>query len=452
MRRVAARPGIPYGDVIVSDPAPLDERMETHMTRPTHRAAACLALLVAGAVGLGAPASAQRPSASSHGLSSERLARLDGVLQGYVDRGELAGAVALVLRDGRPIYEKAVGFSDREAGRRMAANSVFRIASQTKALTSVVVLSLMEEGKIGLGDPVSRFIPEFGSTTVMVDGQTVPARRQITIRDLLTHTAGISYGTQPQVASLYERVGLGSAAGMGWYTADKDEEVCDTMERLASVPFVAQPGEAWVYGYNTDVLGCVAERASGQPLDVLIRTRITEPLGMRDTHFFLPREQRDRLVTVYSSDNGRAVRAAEGPRGQGSYVDGPRKNFAGGAGLLSTAADYARFLEMIRNGGELDGVRILAPRTVQLMTTNQVGTLHSPNGLGFGLGFETTDQYGANGMDGVGSFGWGGAYGSVYRVDPEARLTIALMINQLPNSTDIRTKFPTMVYQALVEE
>ena len=403
-----------------------------------------------------AAAQAARPVEASSGFSAERLARIDRVLQQYVDDGELAGAVALVLRNGQPVYERAVGWSDREAGRRMAANSVFRIASQTKALTSVVILSLMEEGRLNLNDPVSRFIPEFDSTTVMERGETgsrvVPARRRITIRDLLTHTAGISYGTQAQVADAYAQQGLGSAAGFGWYTADKDEPVCDTMERLASVPFVAQPGEQWVYGYNTDVLGCVAERVAGMPLDQLIRTRITGPLGMRDTHFFLPSEQRARLVAVYASgSDGKAVRAQEGPRGQGSYVDGPRRNFAGGAGLLSTAGDYARFLEMIRNGGELDGVRILAPRTVQLMTTNQVGTLHSANGLGFGLGFETTDRYGANGMNSVGSFGWGGAYGSAYRVDPQAGLTLVLMINQLPNSTDIGQKFPTMVYQALVE-
>jgi CubicO group peptidase (beta-lactamase class C family) len=422
------------------------------MTYILRRATICTTLAAAAWSG---PASGQgaAPQAAGHGVSAERLARLDGVLQGYVDRGEIAGAVALVLHDGRPAYERAVGWSDREAGRRMAANSVFRIASQTKALTSVVILSLMEEGRLGLNDPVSRFIPEFASTTVMESGgNVVPARRRITIRDLLTHTAGISYGTQSQVAAAYERVGLGPAAGLGWYTADKDEPVCETMERLPSVPFVAQPGEQWVYGYNTDVLGCVAERVSGMPLDELIRTRITGPLGMRDTHFFLPQAQRDRLVAVYSSGaDGKAVRAPEGARGQGSYVDGPRRSFAGGAGLLSTAADYARFLEMIRRGGELEGVRVLAPRTVQLMTTNQVGTLHSPTGLGFGLGFETTDRYGANGMDGVGSFGWGGAYGSVYRVDPEAGLTLVLMINQLPNSTDIRTTFPTLVYQALLE-
>jgi CubicO group peptidase (beta-lactamase class C family) len=145
------------------------------------------------------------------------------------------------------------------------------------------------------------------------------------------------------------------------------------------------------------------------------------------------------------------VRAPAGPRGQGEYVEGPRRSFAGVAGLLSTARDYARFLEMIRNGGALDGVRLLAPRTVQLMTTNQIGTLHSTTGLGFGYGFETTDRYGANGMDSVGAFGWGGAYGTMYRVDPQARLAILLMIQLVPNATDIREKFPTLVYQAMVD-
>src|SRR5690349_16091153 len=336
----------------------------------------------------------------------------------------------------------------------MTTDTIFRIASQTKALTSVAILSLMEEGKIGLSDPAGRYIPAFAKTTVATPNgsgvATAPARRPITIRDLLTHTAGISYGTNPSVAAQYEAKGLGPAAGYGWYTADKDEPVCTTMERLGTLPFVAQPGEAWVYGYNTDILGCIAERASGMPLDELIRTRITGPLGMKDTQFFLPPAQRERLAAVYSSGmDGKAVRAPDGAKGQGSYVDGPRKSFAGGAGLLSTARDYARFLETIRNGGELAGVRILAPRTAQLMTTNQSGTLHSANGLGFGYGFETVDRYGASSLSSVGSFGWGGAYGSWYRVDPVDRLTMVLMIQLIPNSTDIRSKFPTLVHQAL---
>jgi CubicO group peptidase (beta-lactamase class C family) len=192
---------------------------------------------------------------------------------------------------------------------------------------------------------------------------------------------------------------------------------------------------------------------SGQPLDELIRSRITVPLVMKDTMFFLPADKRERLVAVYASNaegGGKIFRAPDGPLGQGNYVDGPRKSFAGGAGLLSTAHDYGRFLEMIRRGGELDGVRILSPRTVELMTTNQIGTLHSTGGLGYGLGFETTDRYGANGMDAVGAFGWGGAYGSNYRVDPKSHLVLVMMINQMPlGATTVRERFPTLVYQAL---
>ena len=405
---------------------------------------------------LAASALAQTPAPSKPlTLSAERLKRIDRLLQKYVDDNQVAGAVALILRDGQPAYQHTVGWSDKEAGRRMTPDTIFRIASQTKAITSVAVLSLVEEGKIGLTEPVSHFIPTFEKTTVAVQANgavtMVPAKRPITIQDLLTHTAGISYGTEPQIASLYEAKGLGPAAGYGWYTADKSEPICQSMERLGTLPFVAQPGEAFVYGYNTDILGCVVEKASGMPLDEFIRARITGPLGMRDTQFFLPAAQRDRLAAVYESGaDGKYVRAPEGAKGQGSYVDGPRKSFAGGAGLLSTARDYARFLEMIRRGGELDGVRILSPRTVELMTTNQSGTLHSNTGLGFGFGFETVDRYGAKGMAEVGAFGWGGAYGTTYEVDPASHLVTVLMLQLMPNRTDIQPKFSNAVYQALV--
>jgi CubicO group peptidase (beta-lactamase class C family) len=379
-----------------------------------------------------------------------KFTALDNLLQRYVDENRIAGAVALVLRDGRPAYERAVGWSDKEADRRMTTDTIFRIASQSKALTSVAILQLMEEGKIALGNQVAEFIPAFARTTVVDGTGTVAAKRSITIRDLLTHTAGISYGTDSSVSALYAAKGLGPSAGYGWYTADKDEPICTTMERLATLPFVSQPGESWVYGYNTDILGCVVERASGMPLDQFIDHRITGPLGMKDTKFFLAPEQRTRLAAVYASDeDGRIVRAPDTARGQGHYIEGPRKNFSGGAGLLSTARDYARFLEMCRNGGTLNGVRILSPRTLALMTTNQIGTLHSNAGLGFGLGFETTDRYGASGLSSVGSFGWGGAYGTWYRVDPDAHLVMVLMIQLLPNTTDIREKFPTMVYMGL---
>ncbi len=388
------------------------------------------------------------------GLAPDRVAVIDSGLQRYVDDNRVAGIVALVLQDGKPVYEKAFGWSDQEAGRRMTTDTIFRIASQTKALTSVAIMQLIEEGRLTLGRRAGDFIPTFAKTTVATakKGDTLltePARRPITIRDLLTHTAGISYGTDPLVSEAYTAKGLGPAAGFGWYTADKDEPVCATMERLGTLPFVAQPGEKWVYGYNTDILGCIVEKVSGMALDEYVHTRLTGPLGMKDTGFFVDPPNRARLAAVYSSQGGTYVRAPDGARGQGHYADGPRKSFAGGAGLLSTARDYARFLEAIRLGGTVDGVRILSPRSVRLMATNQVGELHSTNGLGFGLGFETTDRYGASGMQSEGAFGWGGAYGSVYRIDPDERLVMVLMIQLIPNGSDLREAFPNLVYQAL---
>ena len=426
---------------------------------PKTRIVALLVLVLSASLSAGQqarPVSTTSRAATANPVSSERFKRLDAVLKEHIDQNRIAGIVVLVLRDGKPIYERALGWRDKEANRAMTMDSVFRIASQTKALTSAAILALMEDGRLMPTMPVSRFIPAYAKTTVAVKGDsgpsTVPARRPITIADLLTHTAGISYGTDELVAAQYEAKGLGPAAGFGWYTADKDEETCVSMERLATLPFVSQPGDAYVYGYNTDILGCVVERASGMPLDKFIAERITTPLGMKDTRFFLPAADRDRLATVYSSNpDGTIVRAPDGARGQGHYVDGPRKSFSGGAGLLSTARDYARFLEMTRNGGMLDGVRVLSPRTVALMTTNQSGTLHSTTGLGFGFGFETVDRYGAMGLSSVGAYRWGGAYGSNYLVDPDARMVLVYMIQQIPNRTDLGQVIPTLVYQALTE-
>ena len=418
------------------------------MNTPRFVRAATLILL-----SLPAALAAQRP-ASQSGFDPARLARVDTFLQRYVDSNRVAGAVALVLRDGKVVYERGVGFADREAGRKMTPDIIFRIASQSKAVTSVAALMLVEEGKLALSDPVSRFIPAFAHTTVALRADSghspVPAKRQITIKDLLTHTAGVSYGTDAIIAQQYAAKGLGSAAGSGWYVMDKDEPICTTMERLATVPFVAQPGEAFVYGYSIDILGCVVERASGKPLDEFIRSRITAPLGMKDTYFYLPPEKRARLAAVYFSDStSHAARAPDGVRGQGHFVDGPRRSFGGGAGMLSTAHDYGIFLEMLRNHGALNGVRILSPKMVDLMTTPQIA-VYQAVGKGFGLGFETVEKLGADGLSSVGTFSWGGAYGSNYRVDPAEGLAILFMINQLPARTDIGAKFPTLVYQALV--
>jgi CubicO group peptidase (beta-lactamase class C family) len=397
----------------------------------------------------------QRTARTATGFSTERLERIRPMLQRYVDEGRIAGIVTLVLRDGAVVQQAAIGWSDKEARKPMREDTLFRIASQTKALTSVAVLQLIEEGKLSFSQPVSDIIASFANTAVVVtkDGatNTVPAKRPITLRDLLTHTAGISYGTQPDIAAQYHAKGLGPAAGSGWYFADKHDAVCESMERLGTLPFVAQPGEAFVYGYNTDVLGCVVERVSGQSLDQYFKARILDPLGMTDTFFYVPPSKRERLAAVYQSVNGRAERSPEGAKGQGSYVEGPRRSFSGGAGLVSTAKDYARFLEMIRRDGELDGKRYLSPRSVALMRTNQVGPLFSADGLGFGYGFQTVERYGANGMETPGSFGWAGAYGSQYRVDPKERLVTVVMLQLMPNETDVRERFAAMIYQALVD-
>jgi CubicO group peptidase (beta-lactamase class C family) len=416
--------------------------------------AAALTFVVSGATSM----PAQGADSLRAGFSTERLARVDALLDSYVDDGRITGIVALVLRDGKPVYERAIGWADREGGRKMTMDTEFRIASQSKALTSVAILQLVEQGKLAVSERAGKYIPSFEQTKVLTRAENsvatniVPARRPITIRDLLTHTAGINYGQQPEFVPLYEPKGLGPAAGFGWYFADKDEPICTTMERLGTLPFESQPGERYVYGYNTDVLGCIVEKASGVTLDEFIRANITGPLGMKDTHFYLPTEKRERLAVVYGTGpDGKAVRQPEGARGQGHYVEGPRKSFSGGAGLVSTARDYATFLEALRNGGALGKARILSPHAVQLMTTNQVGDLKSPRGLGFGFGFETHDKYGVSGMESVGSWGWGGAYGTYYRVDPAERLTTVLMIQMIPNSTDIRDKFPAAIYQALLD-
>ena len=225
------------------------------------------------------------------------------------------------------------------------------------------------------------------------------------------------------------------------------------MDRLATLPFVAQPGTRFVYGYNTDILGCVVERVSGQSLDAFIQARILDPLRMRDTHFFLPAEQRGRLAAVYAAtERGGIERAAEGPRGQGAYVDGPRTSFSGGAGLLSTAGDYARFLQMLLNGGTLDGARILAPATVALMTADHIGALYGSGASGFGLGFEVLLEPGHAAQYGTrGRFGWGGTYATNYWVDPGEDLVAVFMVQLMPSGgLDLADRFRTLVYQAIV--
>ena len=389
------------------------------------------------------------------GISEERLLRVrDGMAQ-YASSGQLAGGVTLIARKGKIVFLEPFGFRDREASDAMKSDSIFRIASHTKAVVSVATLILQESGKLHINEPVANYLPEFASTIVAVRDNNggysvVPATRQITIRDLLTHTSGVSYGTGIASDRWQE------AEIQGWYTAHFDEPIRETVKRIASLPFDAQPGERWVYGYSTDILGAVVEAASGQPLDAFLQNEIFTPLDMNDTHFYLPAEKGTRLAVVYSSTGEGLVRAPEGNQmqSQGQYLEGPRTSFSGGAGLLSTASDYGRFLQMMLNGGELNGVRILSPKTVELMTANHVGDLpHFYAGNGFGLGFSIRQDLGSQGTPGSpGEFSWLGAYHSIYWVDPAEELVVVYLSQLIPAGTiDDHIRLRNLVYQAIIE-
>ena len=395
----------------------------------------------------------QRATPEEVGMSSARLERLSHALQAYVDNGEVAGTATIVVRRGKIVYLEAFGQLDRESRSPMTTDAIFRIASQTKAPISVGIMMLQEEGKLLITDQVGKYLPEFMQTTVAVpDGEggyeVVPADRPILIRDLLTHTAGISYGTGA-ASERWEEAGI-----TGWYFANRDEPVGATVARMAGLPMSAQPGTRWVYGYNTDILGAVIEEVSGEPLDVFMRERILDPLGMNVTHFYLPTADSNRLATVYSATPGGLERAPDPGLmvGQGAYVDGPRQSFSGGAGFLSTAPDYARFLQMMLNGGELDGVRILTPKTIELMTTDHLRGIPFRAGQGFGLGFSIVTDLGARGIPGsVGEYGWGGAYHSTYWVDPEEELVVVYLTNLIPaGGIDDHGKLRALIYQALM--
>ncbi len=389
------------------------------------------------------------------GLSSERLQRLTAVFQAYATEKKMAGSVVLIARHGKVAYFNSFGKRDIEANAAMQNDAIFRIASQTKALVSVGIMILQEEGKLLITDPVDKYIPEFKESTVAVlrEGggyDVVKAKRAITLRDLLTHTAGISYGGGP-AADKWKEAGI-----TGFYFSDRDEPIAATIARMAKLPMDAHPGEKYIYGYNTDILGVVIEKASGKPLDEFIATRILQPLGMKDTHFYLPQDKLSRFATVYSANADKPLERAPDAGtvvSQGAYVNGPRKSFSGGAGLLSTAADYAKFLQMMLNKGTLNGTRILSPSTVDLMTVSHTGKIDFRPGQGFGLGFSVVKDLGDRGVPGsVGEYGWGGAYGSTYWVDPKEDLVVVYMKQLIPtNNLDDQNKLRTLIYQAIVK-
>jgi len=431
------------------------------MRSSSFRAVLVVLLVLTSAPTWGQALSTAEPE--SVGMSSERLERLTSTLEGYVSDERIAGAVAIVARKGKIAYLEAVGLRDRESNSPMELDSIFRIASQTKALTSTCIMILQERGQLLISDPLAKYMPEFANGTVAIDNgrggyDVVAARRAITIRDLLTHTSGISYGNGLAVDEWRE------ADVVGWYFAKRDEPIRETIRRMGGLPASAQPGESWVYGYNTDILGALVEVVSGQPFDVFLQNEILDPLGMNDTHFYLPEEKTDRLVTVYSSTADGGIELAPAPGymqdrgifgtvGQGQYIDGPRTSFSGGAGLLSTARDYATFLQMMLNGGEFNGARILSPNTVKLMTVNHLGEVSFRPGQGFGLGFSVVTDLGARGAPGsVGEFGWAGAYHSTYWADPEEELAAVYLTQLIPAiNVDDNVKFRALLYQAIID-
>jgi CubicO group peptidase (beta-lactamase class C family) len=391
------------------------------------------------------------------GMSSERLERVTRSMQGYVDRGEVPGVVTLIARRGRVVHLEAVGQRDVENSQPMTTDTIFRIASMTKPIASVALMVLYEEGLLGLRDPISEWLPEFAEPTVLVEPAAdeyvgvpyvpVPAARQITVQHVLTHTAGFANNYRGPQTEAYRALREQREPG---------STVADYIEQLAKLPLDHHPGDHWRYGPSTEVVGRLVEVISGQTLDDFLRERILEPLGMPDTHFYLPSEKLDRFAALYEPGDDGTIELTEAPDASSRYVREPHVYFSASGGLVSTAADYFRFHQMMLDGGELDGVRLLGRKTVELMTTNHTGDkgiwLTGP-GHGFGLGYSVVTELGPSGVSGSpGTYAWGGAFCTVFWVDPVEQL-IGIMMTQVRPYThlDIRHDFRVLAYQAIVD-
>jgi CubicO group peptidase (beta-lactamase class C family) len=405
-----------------------------------------------------APATLRAANPTSVGISPEGLQGIDKLLQEVTGDGRVPGAIALVARDGKIVYRKAVGYSDVAAKKPMPADAIVRIASQTKAITSIGLMLLYDEGKFQLDDPISKYLPAFKNPKVLATFNakdstytTVPARGEVTIRQLFTHTSGIGYAVigSPEARAIYAKAhipsGIGSPSG----------KLATAMDALGPLPLMHQPGERFTYGLSIDVLGRLIEVLSGQPLDQYLRTRLFEPLGMRDTYFYLPTNKQARLVPLYTENQGKTVpMPTTGMMGlQADYPKVAGTYFSGGAGLSSTIDDYAAFLQMMLNGGTYNGHRFLKPETVKLITQNQMGEVNQ--GLNkFGLGFSiVTPQAAAQTGQTAGSYEWGGIFGTDYWVDPTEKLVVLLYTQKYPhtNTPDMVPRFRKLVYAALAK-
>lgn len=393
----------------------------------------------------------------SVGLSLERLADITKLMQKHVDEKKLAGAVAVVARRGKVAYLQSIGKQDIEANIDMDTNTIFRIASMTKPITSVAVMILYDDGLIQLDDPISKYIPEFSRPTVLARGRqskdAVPAKQEITIKHLLTHTSGLTYQWDEHLGPLYKEAGITHGI------VQDDSVLAEKMKKLARIPLLHNPGEVWTYGLSVDVLGRVVEVASGKTLKEFFEDRIFEPLGMKDTHFFIPHEKMTRLAAVYAPRQEGGLKRLAGERiVEGPFVycadhpyEGQRKYFSGGGGLCSTITDYLRFSQMLLNGGELDGRRLLKQKTVQMMTSDHVGHLKKDEGFGLGVSVTRNSQE-SGGLDSVGSFGWGGFWYTTFFVDPRKDM-IGICMGQLhpDGGSTLNRRFKSLVYQAVVD-
>ena len=387
-------------------------------------------------------------------ISSDRLQRIDRLIKQYVDSGWIVGATSLIARDGKIVYHKSFGVSDIETKVPLHTDAIYRIASQTKAITSTAVLMLLEEGKLLLDDPISKYIPSFAKPTVLdrfnakdSSYTTVPASREVTIRDLLTHTSGVDYAGigSPNMKAIYAKANIPSGIGTENYL------LANTIPALGKLPLVHQPGEKFTYGLNTDILGYLVQVVSGQSFDEFLKQHIFDPLGMNDTYFYLPASKFSRLIAVHVEDENHKVAKWDSKK-RGVNVDYPLAKgsyFSGGAGLVSTTKDYAIFLQALLNGGVYNGHRILSKHTIDIMTSNQIGDLNLGENK-FGLGFEVMTERGHEKLGvSVGSFSWGGYFSTQYWADPKEKIVGLLFLQQTLSHSDIFDKFKVLVYQAL---
>jgi len=394
-------------------------------------------------------------SVESVGFSPERLKRIDDAMNDWVKQGWMNGAVGMIIRDGKIVYYKAAGYNDIDAKIPLPKDDIFRIASQTKAITSVAVMMLYEEGKFLLDDPVSKYIPSFSHEQVLdkfneTDSSytTVPAKRDVTIRDLLTHTSGIDYAQigSKEAKAIYAKNNI--TAGLDVH----NDKLSDAMNRLGSLPLLHQPGEKWTYGLNIDLLGDLIQIWSGMTLDEFFHKRIFEPIGMNDSYFNVPKEKENRLVNLYQEDSlGHLIKQSGEALGVDvNYPLRTKTYFSGGGGLSSTIYDYAIFLQMLLNGGEYNGKRLLSRNTVRIMTMNQIGDIDFGNNK-FGLGFAiVTEKSSGESPSQAGTFSWGGAFSTSYWVDPKEKM-IVQFYRQLWGTThgDLSEKFKVLAYSAL---